>query len=215
MELIPNGADPAMFGASDGREFRTRYGLEDKFVVMYTGAHGLSNDLGVVLSAAKLLLDHPEIQFVFVGDGKEKPSLEQQAAQDALTNVLFLPSVGKLDIPAVIAGANACIAILKPLELYKTTYPNKVFDTMAAGKPVVLAIDGVIREVVENAQAGVFCQPGNANVLADAILQLEHDRESANKMGENGRQYIVQHFSRIQIAKDLLHLLMRMTQTNG
>ncbi len=214
VELIPNGADPAMFGVSDGHEFRTRYRLEDKFVVMYTGAHGLSNDLGVVLSAAKLLKNHTAVQFVFVGDGKEKPSLEQQAAKDALTNVLFIRSFGKLDMPAVIAGADACIAILKPLELYKTTYPNKVFDTMAAGKPVVLAIDGVIREVVENAHAGIFCQPGDASALAEAVLVMERDRESANKMGENGRQYIIQHFSRSKIAKDLLHLLIRMTQTD-
>ena len=183
-------------------------------MVMYTGAHGLSNDLGIVLSAARLLLDRPVIQFVLVGDGKEKSELMRQAERDGLANVLFLPSVGKLDMPEVLTAADACVAILKPLDLYKTTYPNKVFDAMAAGKPVLLAIDGVIREVVDQAQAGIFCPPGDAVALADAVVQLEQDRASAKTMGENGRRYLSQHFSRARIAEDLIHLLMRMTKTD-
>jgi glycosyltransferase involved in cell wall biosynthesis len=188
--------------------------LERYFVVMYTGAHGLSNDLGIVLSAARLLLDRPAIRFVFVGDGKEKSELLKQAERDGLSNVLFLPSVGKLDMPEVLAASDACVAILKPLELYKTTYPNKVFDAMAAGKPVLLAIDGVIRTVVDQAQAGIFCQPGDAAALVDAVVQLEQDRASAKIMGENGRRYLIQHFSRTRIAEDLIHLLNRMTKSD-
>ncbi len=76
---------------------------------------------------------------------------------------------------AALAGADACIAILKPLEEYKTTYPNKVFDYMAAGRPVVLAIDGVIREVVEAAACGIFAEPGNAVELANVIRRLAAD----------------------------------------
>ena len=74
-----------------------------------------------------------------------------------LENVLFLPPVPKSEMPAALAGADACIAILKPLDAYKTTYPNKVFDYMAAARPVVLAIDGVIREVVEISRLRDFC----------------------------------------------------------
>ena len=88
-----------------------------------------------------------------LGDGKDKPALQAQAASDGLDNILFLPPIPKVEMPSALAAADACIAILKPVEMYKTTYPNKVFDYMAAGKPVILAIDGVIREVVENANA--------------------------------------------------------------
>ena len=70
------------------------------------------------------------------------------------------------------AGTDACIAILKRLDEYKTTYPNKVFDYMAAGRPVVLVIDGVIRQVVEAAKCGVFAEPGNARALANAIYDI-------------------------------------------
>lgn len=215
VELIPNGADPEMFSKSDGSAFRREHQLEGKFVVMYTGAHGLSNDLDVVLSAADLVKENPSIVIILVGDGKEKVNLQTRANLEGLENVHFLPSVSKQEIPGVIAAADACIAILKPIELYKTTYPNKVFDTMAAGRPVLLAIDGVIREVVEDARAGIFCTPGDPQALAHGILKLESDRVSASKMGENGRAYLVQNFSRSQTAKDLISLLERMAGRHG
>ena len=177
VELIPNGADPSMFDPSnDGADFRRANHLEDKFVALYAGAHGMSNDLNVVLDAAKLLMDEKKIQIVLLGDGKEKPALQARAAQMGLSNVSFVPSVPKSEMPDALAAADACIAILKPLEEYKTTYPNKVFDYMAAGRAVVLAIDGVIREVVEAAQCGYFVEPGNASALANAICKLASDK---------------------------------------
>src|SRR5512141_976211 len=120
-----------------------------------------------------------------------------------LKNVMFVASVPKGEIPDALAAADACIAILKPLEEYKTTYPNKVFDYMAAGRPVVLAIEGVIREVVEAADCGVFPRPGDAIDMANAIQFLEADRGHAAILGLHGREYLEQHFSREKLA-DLL-----------
>jgi glycosyltransferase involved in cell wall biosynthesis len=155
VELIPNGADPSMFDpANSGESFRKASHLDDKFVALYAGAHGMSNDLNVVLDSAALLADNKNIQIVLLGDGKEKSALMEQARRMKLTNVTFLPSMPKTEMADALAGADACIAILKPLEEYKRTYPNKVFDYMAAGRPVVLVIDGVIREVVEAASCG-------------------------------------------------------------
>jgi glycosyltransferase involved in cell wall biosynthesis len=108
---------------------------------------------------------------------------------------------------SALAGADACIAILKPLEEYKTTYPNKVFDYMAAGRPVVLAIDGVIREVVEAAGCGIFVTPGNAKELADAIRKLATNTKQSRAMGLKGRRYLEEHFSRASIGNKLVHFL--------
>ena len=211
VELIPNGADPSMFDPStDGADFRRANHLEDKFIALYAGAHGMSNDLNVVLDAAKLLLDEKKIQIVLLGDGKEKPTLQARAAQMGLSNVSFVSSVPKSGMPDALAAANACIAILKPLEEYKTTYPNKVFDYMAAGHAVVLAIDGVIREVIEAAQCGYFVEPGNASALANAIRKLASDPEKSREMGMNGRKYLEQNFSREAIAEKLVELLEEM-----
>lgn len=201
VELVPNGADPQMFDPNlSGQGFRHRYGLDESFVVLYAGAHGLSNDLGVVLDAADLLRNHPRIRFVFVGDGKEKPALVREAEARGLENVLFLPPFSKCEMPEVLAAADACIAILKPLEAYKTTYPNKVFDYMAAGRAVVLAIDGVIRRVVEEAGAGIAVPPGDSRAMAEAILRLAENKELTKQMGMAGRRCIEENFRRDQMA---------------
>ena len=214
--LIPNGADPAMFDPeSDGAAFRQAQGLTDEFVVLYAGAHGLSNDLDVVLDAAALLKDQPGLRIVLLGDGKEKPRLQARAAEMGLDKVLFLPPLPKTKMAEALAAADACLAILKPIELYKTTYPNKVFDYMAAGRPVILAIDGVIREVVEEAEAGVFAQPGDPEALAAAIQQLASNPAKCRTMGNNGRKSIEMNFSRIALAEKFTALLETMRRRNA
>ena len=103
----------------------------------------------------------------------------------------------------VFSDSDACIAILKPLELYKTTYPNKVFDYMAAGKPVILAIDGVIRLVVEKANAGIFVEPGQPQRMIEVIQFLKNHPREAASMGKNGREYVIENFNRAVISDQL------------
>ncbi len=207
VELVPNGADPAMFESPTGSVgFRAEHALGGAFVALYAGAHGMSNDLDVILDAAGLLRNEP-IKIVLVGDGKEKPALVSHAAADRLANVTFVPSVPKRQMAGVLAAADACIAILKPLAEYKTTYPNKVFDYMAAGRPIVLAIDGVIREVVEAAHCGIFVPPGDPSAMAEAIRSLAADPKNARQMGQNGKGYLEDHFSREVLAAALLGVL--------
>jgi glycosyltransferase involved in cell wall biosynthesis len=182
--------------------------LADTFVVLYAGAHGMSNDLGVVLEAARLLQERKSgVRIVLLGDGKEKPRLVQKAVEMKLANVLFLPPVPKTEMAGALAGADACLGILKPVEEYKTTYPNKVFDYMAAGRPVVLAIDGVMRQVVEAAGCGIFSPPGEAQALAEAIIQLADDPRRSRLMGLAGRKYLEEHFNREEMAEKLRGIL--------
>src|SRR5262249_43300642 len=157
IEVIPNGVDVSMFDPeATGMAIRSRYGLEGKFLVVYAGAHGMANDLGTALRAAEILRDHDTIRFLFVGDGKERANLEEMARRLGLSNVVFAGPVPKDEMPDVLAAADASLAILMNIKMFRTTYPNKVFDAMAAGRPTLLAIDGVIREVIEQAQGGLF-----------------------------------------------------------
>jgi glycosyltransferase involved in cell wall biosynthesis len=213
VELIPNGADPEMFNPLDnGLAFRQKHAFKNKFVVLYAGAHGISNDLTVALEAARLLETDEKIQFVLLGDGKEKDNLIDYAQKSGIKNVTFLPPVPKNEMGATLAGVDACLAILKPLDEYKTTYPNKVFDYMAAGRPVLLAIDGVIREVVEAAGCGLFAQPGDPAALAEAAQKLAAHRDQSLQMGLAGRAYLEAHFSREAMAEKLDALLSAMTE---
>ncbi len=153
------------------------------------------------MAAADSLRQRPDVVFVLVGDGREKRRLTEAAEARGLTNLLFLPPVAKDGMADVLAGADAGLAILRPLALYATTYPNKVFDYMAAGRPVVLAIDGVIRKVVEEEGAGVAVPPGNPQALAEAVRTLADDRQAARRMGAQGRRAIELRFDRRQQAQ--------------
>jgi glycosyltransferase involved in cell wall biosynthesis len=195
--LIPNGVDTSMFQPSRrGDAFRARWLADGCFVALYAGAHGLANDLHVLLDAAALLSDEPLIKLVFVGDGKERTALEAAARTRGLRNVIFDGAHPKEVMPEVIAAADVCVAILRDIPLFRTTYPNKVFDYMAAGKPTLVAIDGVIREVIEAAGGGVFVPPGDASQLAAALRTLASDPEACLRMGRNARDYVSTKFNR-------------------
>ena len=215
VELVPNGVDVSMFSPSEkGVEFRQANSLEGKFIALYAGAHGVSNDLAVLLAAAERLSDETDLVIVFLGDGKEKAGLMASVEEAGIENVRFLSPRSKAEMPKALAAADLCIAILKPIEAYKTTYPNKVFDYMAAGRPVLLAIDGVIREVVERADAGLFATPGDPDAIARAIRRLKMDPETRERMGKSGRAFVEQHFDRPATARKMGRLMVGMLGTD-
>src|SRR5512134_2805100 len=110
-------------------------------------------------------------------------------------------------MPFVIASSDVCLAILQNVPMFRTTYPNKVFDYMAAARATVLVIDGVIREVIESSNGGVFVEPANHELLAKTILEPSKDPQSLNQMGENERAYLVQHLERRDKLDETLELL--------
>lgn len=211
INLIPNGVDATMFDPdSRGERLRGEWGLNGKFVATYAGALGLANDIPTILRAAERLRGRSEVHFLLVGDGKERANLELLARQLDLTNVTFTGPRPKAEMAEVLAASDVCIATLQDIPMFRTTYPNKVFDYMAAGRPTVLAIDGVIRQVVEAANGGVFVPPGDDAALAAAIDSLSRDPIRARAMGQAARAYVVEHFNRHQQAvqfAELVHYL--------
>ena len=208
--LISNGVNPDLFKPEDrGEGFRSELGLNGKFVVTYAGAIGLANHISTVLHAAKRLKDEQNLHFLFVGDGKERPRMEEMAAQLGLGNVTFAGPRPKSRMPEVLAASDACLATLKNIPMFRTTYPNKVFDYMAAGRPTLLAIDGVIRKVIEAANGGLFVPPGSDTALAEAIQTLVHKPEFGRQMGLAARSYVERHFNRRDQADAFRKLLQR------
>jgi len=213
ISLIPNGVNPNMFDPkAKGDSLRKKWDLDGKFVLTYTGALGLANDISSILKAANRLRKEPQIHFLIVGDGKERENLEALAKQLDLPNVTFAEAQPKSEIPEILAASDACIAILQDIPMFKTTYPNKVFDYMAAGRPTILAIDGVIREVVEAANGGVFVWPGDDAAIAEAVFALSKHPQKVRAMGEAARGYVIKHFNRRQQAKDFAKLIEDLTK---
>ena len=108
----------------------------------------------------------------------------------------------------VLAASDVCLATLRDIPMFRMTYPNKVFDYMAAGRPIILAIDGVIRDVVEQAGGGICVQPGDAAAIAQAVRFLRDHRDQARQMGESARRYVTQRFDRDEHARMLEQTLL-------
>ena len=204
--LIPNGVEVEMFNAN-GNGVRNELDLNGKFVVTYAGALGQANDIPTLLRAADNLKCNKNIHFLIVGDGKERLNLEELARQRKISNVTFTGARPKSDMPGFLSASDACVAILQNIPMFQTTYPNKVFDYMAACKPTLLAIDGVIREVVEAANGGIFIPPGNAKALSNAISELAEHPHLAVKMGQAAHRYVRVHFDRRKQAYKFIDLL--------
>jgi glycosyltransferase involved in cell wall biosynthesis len=207
IRLIPNGVDADQFEpAARGEALRAAWGAEDRFVVLYAGALGPANGLDLALDAAEALRGSRAL-FVLVGDGKARAQLANAAEARRLDNVRLVPAQPKRAMRDVLAAADACLAVLRDIPLFRTTYPNKVFDYMAAARPVLLAIDGVIREVVERARAGIFVPPGDAGALAAGIGRLMSSPAEARAMGRRGRVAVCAGFERQKQAAEFERLL--------
>ena len=116
IRFIPNGVDTSMFDPeADGVSIRREFGLDDKFVITYAGALGPANDIDTVLRAARRLKESRGIHFLAVGDGKERPRLENIAHKWNLENVIFVGAKPKSEMPHFLAASNACLAILSQL----------------------------------------------------------------------------------------------------
>lgn len=210
ISFISNGVDPEMFDPDSGGEtVRQTLNLDAKFVISYTGAIGFANDIGTVLQAAAYLQES-NIVFLLAGNGNERANLEDEARKRELKNIIFLGGISKSEVSAVLAASDACLAILKDTPMHRTTYPNKVFDYMAAGRPTILAIDGAIRRVIEASKGGIFVSPGNARALADAVLTLRGNPTQAREMGQRARAYVIKHFNRDTQGAEFVSLIERL-----
>lgn len=216
ISLISNGVDAAMFDpAARGERVRRELNLDGKFVVTYAGALGLANDITNILKAAARLRDNANIHFLLVGDGKERANLESFATANNLHNVTFTGSRPKSEMKEMLAASDLCLATLQNIPMFRTTYPNKVFDYMAAGRATVLAIDGVIRDVIERARGGVFVTPGDDAALAAVVERLSRNTEEVREMGASARRYVVEHFDRHKQAEDFVVLLERIANVKS
>ena len=209
ISMIPNGADlDIMTPGPKDNQVREELGLRDKFVVSYFGAHGRANRVGQLLDVAeKIQATHPDIRIMLVGDGMEKPGIVEDAKKRRLDNVIFVDSVAKNRVKDYINASDICTAVLMKNDTFKTVYPNKVFDYMSCKRPIIVAIDGVARKLVEGSGAGLFAEPENADAMISAILKLKDDPQLAEEMGQNGLSLAEQKYNRKAFAGDYLQVL--------
>ena len=205
--LLTNGVDTAAYNVtSSDRELAQRLGLDGHKVFMYAGLHGLAQGLDVILEAAKLTRN-PDVLYVLVGDGADKAALVAKAQAEGISNVRFLPIQPTSTLPALLNLVYATVIPLRRLDLFKAALPSKLFDSMAAGRPIVAPLWGEAAALVEAAACGLVVEPEDARGVQEAVEKLAADPALAQKLGEQGRRYVVEHFNRDDIAKRLIKLL--------
>lgn len=202
--MIPNASDfslsEELLQYFDREVFRKEMGLDDKFVITYVGAHGVANHLQQVLEAGKKLED-TNVLFLLIGQGMEKEKLQKMRVDMDIKNVRFINSVPKKEVFKYILASEMGASVLKRVDTFKTVYSNKTFDYMSCKVPVLMAIDGVSRELVEKAQCGVYVEPENIEEYDRIIRLYLNDFTRLKKEGDNGYNYAKMHFDRDVLAK--------------
>ena len=197
--MIPNGCDLEVFHPTK----RTKLALPgigpDDFVAGFTGAHGVANGLDALLAVAEELKRRGDtrVKLVFIGDGKEKERLAAKAAELGLTNCHFFPPVPKADLGAITASLDCGLMVLRDIPaFYRGTSPNKFFDYLAAGSPVVNNYPGWLAGLIEESRCGIVVPPGNHAAFADALQRLAADADTRRAMGAAARVLAEKEFAR-------------------
>jgi glycosyltransferase involved in cell wall biosynthesis len=209
ISIVENGVETDLFRFDPAaKEVRKQLKIEDRFLVCYIGTMGNAHGLETLIAAAEELQTAlPNAMFLLIGEGAEKERIVELAAARGLTNIQFLGQQPREQIPAYVSAADLCLVMLKKTELFKTVIPTKLLEYMACERPVIVAVDGQARQIVEQARAGVFVEPENNKGLVNAILDLAEDPERRRQMGVSGRQYIVNKLSRERTARDYITVL--------
>ncbi|MGB5325938.1 MAG: glycosyltransferase family 4 protein [Pseudomonadales bacterium] len=201
ISVIRNGVDLEKFApVARDPALEQEWGIAGKFVAAYVGTHGMAHGLKVILDAAELLRDDPEIIFLMAGDGAERASLARDLAERKLSNVVMLGQKPKEMVPAIWACSDVSLVLLKKLDIFKTVIPSKIFESMATGTPIVLGVQGEVAEIIQAADAGVCITPESAVELAAAVRELKSNGSLYKQQAECGKKYVAEHFERKMLA---------------
>ncbi|KPU45363.1 alpha-D-kanosaminyltransferase [Oxobacter pfennigii] len=209
VHLITNGVDSELFKPQNRNdETRRQFNIEGKFAVCYAGIHGIAQGLEIIINTAKELKGYKDISFVFIGEGPEKEKLMSMVKEFELDNVQFYPLQPKKNMPNIIASMDATIIPLKKLDLFKGALPSKMFEALSSELPIILSVEGEAEELIKKAKAGICVEPENHMEVKDAVLKLYENPELCKELGENGRKYVMENYSRQTITKRFESLLI-------
>ncbi|APD05844.1 hypothetical protein UJ101_00292 [Flavobacteriaceae bacterium UJ101] len=211
--MIPNAADFSLaekvMQDFNVQSFRRELGLENNFVITYVGAHGVANHLIQLIDAAEQLQE-TNVVFQLIGGGMKKEEWVQEVQKRGLSNVIFRDSVPKSEVFKYILASDMGASVLKKVDTFKTIYSNKSFDYMSCKKPIYLLIDGVSRELIEQADCGVYIEPENiAEIVSKTKECIDMPIERMEEMGNNGYQYAKKYFDRNYLAKKYIEEIQK------
>ncbi|WP_163654774.1 glycosyltransferase family 4 protein [Listeria sp. PSOL-1] len=220
--VIPNLADLELFTEANinqtlKQELISKWDLKGEFVVSHIGAMGEANGLQYLLDAAEILqkCDINNIKFLIVGNGKTKPHLEAVSKQKGLKNVIFSDMITKRDVPTYVDLANITITSFLPKPILATNSPNKFFDALAAGKPIIVNSNGWTKDIVEKHEIGYYVDYKYPQQLADRLVKLMGEKEQLQSLQSKIKEIAYTEFSAETAAKNLLAIIEQTAAEGG
>jgi len=208
IEVIKNGVDLSFFHPGPvPTDLIDELGVDGRFVASYIGTVGMAHAVEKIVEVAETLKGVREILFLVVGEGANKEKIRYLVTQKGLSNIKILPGVSKGRVRDYYAVTNLNLVTLRDTPLFRTVIPSKIFEIMAMGRPILCAVDGECREIIEQAGSGVYVEPENVDQMAETILQLWSKKDVLEEMGKNGRVFVERYFNRDDLAKIYLGLL--------
>lgn len=194
-------------------DFSRARGLDGRFVVLYAGNIGLTQDFETVLQAARRLTDLPSVLFLVVGDGAQKARLEERVASEGVGNVRVLPYQPAAHVPEMYASSDLCIVPMIA-GTARDTFPSKIYTIMAAGRPAVVCADpdSELSWVVQESRCGYSLPPQRPDLLEETIRKAQTAPGDLEAMARRGREYVVQNHSPDAIAEKYDVLLRRLAK---
>lgn len=208
--MIPNGCDLDLFTASTTKPDVIPGVKSTDTVAVFTGAHGVANGLDAVLDMAAVLKTRKrdDIKIVFVGEGKKKKSLKERAEREMLDNCIFMGHMPKKELNEVMARADIGLMILANIPaFYYGTSPNKFFDYIASGLPVVNNYPGWLADMINEHHCGIAVEPEKPELFADALVKMAEHPELRKEYGENGRALAEREFARDLLGEKFVKFL--------
>lgn len=202
--MVPNGCDLELF-AQPQDVWRPEGVQDDQMLAVFSGTHGLANGLDAVLDAAAVLKvrGRDDICIALVGQGREKTRLMQRARDQKLDAVLFLDPVPKTRLSGLLAGANLGLQTLRNVPaFYYGTSPNKFFDYIAAGLPVLNNYPGWLAELIAEHDCGFAVPPDNPEAFADALIAAAENHAALLAKGERAHALARGEFARAQLSQE-------------
>ena len=206
-ESVTNAANIALFSN------RVKYNgkIAPGSYALYFGNIGQVNHSDFLLDAAKVLLEakRSDIQVLLIGEGQLKDKLKMRVQEEKIQNVIFLDLMPKTSLIGYVQNALASVVPLKPLPVFDTSSPNKLFESMAAGVPVIQTTQGWIKDFVQEQKVGFTIDGGKPRQLAEKLIFLKDNPEAANEMANRARQAAIQFFDKDQLAAKMLDILKK------
>lgn len=209
--MIPNMSKPDKFFPHEkNMEVAKQFGVDvQKFNVIHFGSMGRANGLKYIIDAARILQEKKisEVNFIFMGGGATEPILKKMVEEQGLTNVLFLGNHPMNTVAEAVNLCDASITSFLNLPILKTNSPNKLFDSLSAGKPIIVNSAGWTKDLVEKDDCGFYVNPDDPNDFVEKLLKYKDDKDTLERWGKNARKLSLEVFDKNILAAKVANVL--------